>query len=121
MFEDESRPLYKLCWKIELKRIEKGHYQQHIQAAANIAWREKLGDDFFEKIFTLTEFHPYYVNKFCDRLFAYFPTNLPPLKELDAIWDNILQEEKDIIEWDEQNQYSVVNPVIKYYASKGAL
>lgn len=94
MFEDETRPLYKLCWKIALQRISEEAYQQHIQKAALIAWRQKLTDDVVKEILVLTERHPFYLNKLCDKLGAYFPESPPSVKNIDETWQQILEEEK---------------------------
>lgn len=94
MFEDESRPLYKLCWKIELKRIQHEHYQQHLQKTAEFAWNKDLKDEVLNEILLLSEHHPYYLNKLCDRLWTYFPKKPPTVKDVTETWDQILEEEK---------------------------
>lgn len=38
MFEDERRPLYKLCRKVVLDRIDQGHYKKHLNKAAKEIW-----------------------------------------------------------------------------------
>ena len=172
MFEDETRPLYKLCWKIDLKRIAQEHYEKHIQGAARMAWKKELDASLIDRIFSLTERHPYYINKLCDHLFSYHVKKPPQLAEVEACWMAILQEEKseaireiallslgqkgvllqiakgqtqlmskqaiveldmpnssiatalegleekDMIEWVEENQCIIVNPVVKYYVLK---
>lgn len=93
MFEDERRPLYKLCRKIALNRIEKTHYQTHIQAAAQQKWGKPLPVDVFEGIMSVTERHPYYVNYLCDELFSEC-TTLPTLNDLEAAWQLVVEEEQ---------------------------
>ncbi len=94
MFEDETRPLYKLCWKIDLKRISKEHYQKHIQAAARLAWKKVLSNELIDEILVLTERHPYYVNKLSDRIFTYYLKTPPQLDNIRTEWLAIVQEEK---------------------------
>ena len=94
MFEDETRPLYKLCWKIALKRIDISHYQEHIQKAAKLAWKQKISDDAFNKIILLTERHPFYLNKLCDRLWTYFVAMPPSVNDVENAWTEIREEEK---------------------------
>ena len=93
MFEDEARPLYKLCWKLSLTRIKMNYYQTHLQAAALSAWGQKLTDSVIDKIVSITERHPYYFNKLCDRLWAVFQKP-PSVKQIEEIWLGIICEEK---------------------------
>ncbi len=93
MFEDENRPLYKLCWKLTLSRISASHYQSHLQKAAQEAWKEDLNPSVINKIFQLTERHPYYLNKLCDKLWMHCE-KLPTISNADLLWLDILEEEK---------------------------
>ncbi len=173
MFEDENRPLYKLCWKMTLSRIAAAHYERYIQTVAKTTWKKLLPEDVFSAIMILSARHPYYVNKLCDRIWTFFE-KMPTLNDVETAWLDVLQEEKsdavkeisllssgqknvllhiakhtspqltskeslmamemtgssvmtalhgleekDIIERHENN-YQIVNPVVKYYALKGA-
>jgi AAA+ ATPase superfamily predicted ATPase len=93
IFNDNTRPLYKLCWKITLKRISVKDYIQHIQKAANITWSNQLSINAIEVILKLTQRHPYYVNKLCDKLWT-ICTKPPAEKDVHLIWQTILREEK---------------------------
>lgn len=93
MFEDETRPLYKLCWKLSLNRIEAKHYQPHIIKAAKKEWGEEVKTAVIDKIYLLTERHPYYVNKLCDYIWT-VSTKLPTKKHVEYCWEKILEEEK---------------------------
>lgn len=94
MFEDEARPLYKLCWKITVKRISAKHYQEHIQKAAKLTWNATLNDEIIDQILLLTERHPFYLNKLCDRLWTYYSQTPPSSDEINKAWADILKEEK---------------------------
>jgi DNA-binding PadR family transcriptional regulator len=94
MFEDENRPLYKLCWKLALKRISAEHYYAHIQKAAKQTWKATLNEDSISKILTLTEKHPYYLNKLCDRIWSFHEKHAPSLTEINKAWESILDEER---------------------------
>lgn len=174
MFEDETRPLYKLCWKIGVKRITVEHYQGHLQKAAKAAWKKELDETVLNKIISLTERHPFYLNKLCDRLWTYCTDNPPLIKDVENAWLEILEEEKsdaikeismlslgqknvlqqiakgtphltskqtmielqmtsssimtalegleekDVIE-KEEDQYLIINPVVKFYAIKNSI
>ena len=94
MFEDEARPLYKLCWKMQLERIAKEYYERHFQKAAPSSWHHKLADEVITEILCLTERHPYYVNKLCDRLWSYNIKNPPLMADVSNAWLEIIEEEK---------------------------
>ena len=94
MFEDETRPLYKLCWKIAVKRIDVEHYQSHIQKAALLTWNKNLDDESLNKIILCTERHPFYLNKLCDRLWTYSKDKPPSIDDVTRAWLEILEEEK---------------------------
>jgi len=93
MFEDDTRPLYKLCWKLVLGRISDEHYKNYILKAARLYWNASLDDKSIEKILMVTERHPYYVNKLGDRLWAYCDKPFS-VKEVNQVWAEILEEEK---------------------------
>lgn len=118
MFEDETRPLYKLCWKIGVKRIAVEHYQSHLQKAAKLAWGQELNEAILNKIMLLTERHPFYLNKLCDRLWAYCNDKPPSIKAIDNAWLEILTEEKsDAIK--EISMLSLGQKNVLHYIAKG--
>ena len=94
MFEDASRPLYKLCWKIEFHRITAQHYQAHLKKAAQLAWKKHLDELVCDEIIRLTERHPFYFNKLCDRIWVYFQNKPPCINDVQEAWFAILAEEK---------------------------
>lgn len=93
MFEDERRPLYKLCRKLVLDRMNAEHYQKHLQPIAVLLWKSPLNDDVFNKIMMVTERHPYYVNYLCDALAADCET-LPTRVDVENAWAQVVNEEK---------------------------
>lgn len=114
MFDDESRPLYKLCWRLNLKRIEDVHYRAHLGKAAVLQWGRELSDDTFAAIMKLTEKHPYYVNKLCDRVWVYCGKVIPTVEELQSEWEKIIEEEKsDIVR--EISQLSLGQKSVLHY------
>jgi uncharacterized protein len=95
MFEDRSRPLYKLCDKMALERIERIDYIRYIQHCAKKTWRAELGDAVIEQFFMLTERHPYYLNLLCGRVWQHFETKPPSLaRQVQLIWQGYLEESK---------------------------
>lgn len=92
MFEDENRPLYKLCRKIKLERIHENDYEKHIQKIAFDTWKVRLDEPVFNKIMELTQRHPYYVNYLCDSIWE--TCKKPPeLIDIECAWDHVVIEE----------------------------
>ena len=92
MFEDENRPLYKLCRKIKLERIAACDYEKHIQKIAIDTWGSSLDEPVFDKIMTLSNRHPYYVNYLCDILWE-TSHQLPKIIDIENAWANVVIEE----------------------------
>lgn len=93
MFEDERRPLYKLCRKLVLGRISSQDYKAHLNEAAREMWKRELSDEVFEHIMHLSECHPYYVNYLCDELWS-DSERLPTLDQVDKAWNEVVDEER---------------------------
>lgn len=92
MFDDSHRPLYKLCDRLTLDRIEAKSYTDFINHLAKRTWKKELSDETLETIFSLTACHPYYVNVLCARLWRknkYFTT-----KQVLSAWYDYAVEEK---------------------------
>ncbi|MCK4608215.1 MAG: ATP-binding protein, partial [Gammaproteobacteria bacterium] len=92
MFEDESRPLYKLCRKIRLTRIDAEDYEKHIQNIAKNSWGSELNPEVFAKIMQLANRHPYYVNYLCDAIWETCK-KLPSIADVDEAWHRVVTEE----------------------------
>lgn len=93
MFEDERRPLYKLCRKLHLNRIEASHYQAHLNKISKKIWNMSIDPLLFDKIISLTERHPYYINYLCDTLFS-DNEKAPKAVDADKAWIKVIEEEK---------------------------
>jgi len=117
MFEDERRPLYKLCRKLTLNRIDESHYKKHLNKASKDMWHEVLNDNVFEKIMELTERHPYYVNYLCDTVWSDC-TTLPKLNDINKAWDTVVEEERSDLLKDffslSENQRKVIIYIANY-------
>jgi AAA+ ATPase superfamily predicted ATPase len=97
IFEDSHLPLYMMCEKLYLGRIESAHYLTYIQEAAQIKWKEKLSDHLIERIFVLTENHPFYVNFLCGKLWKKHSRPLHR-SDIDTAWnDCLLDEERRLV------------------------
>lgn len=91
MFEDQSRPLYHLCERIPLNRINSQDYSHYIQNAALERWNRELDSEALTQILTLTQRHPYYVNMLCSKLWRH--EQKPDLKVVEDTWQDYVEEE----------------------------
>lgn len=92
MFYDSKKPLYKLCDRITLERISRDDYTPFIQHLAKIKWNKLLDEAAIDAIFQCTEFHPYYMNVLCHKL--WFGTKAPTEEEVLMTWKKYATEEK---------------------------
>lgn len=118
MFEDERRPLYKLCRKITLDRIEVEHYEKHINEIAIEVWGKPLTQEVFSEIMALTECHPYYINYLCDEIFS-ICTRLPTLKDVHTAWSLVVEEEQSDLVKDFSNLSENQKKLMRYIATYG--
>lgn len=93
MFEDESRPLYRLCRKMTLGRIAAADYRQFLRHAG-ARWPSPITDAAIDRILAATARHPYYVNALCSRLWS--GRRAPSPAAVDAAWVRIVEEDKRI-------------------------
>lgn len=92
MFDDQSRPLYKICRKLHLERISAEHYEKHLNKSAKLAWGSILEEEVFMRIMLLSERHPYYVNYLCDVLWA-SSKRIPSIVDVKNAWAQVIEEE----------------------------
>lgn len=97
MFYDKARPLYKLCDRIVLERIDASHYRKHLNILAKKYWGENLSDATIEKIFLLTERHPYYMNTLCLNLWSSDLKKTPDIFDIEFHWLKMVKEERQDI------------------------
>lgn len=114
MFQDRKRPLYKLCHTIHLKRIQPEHYIKYIQAVSQEIWGSSISDKDFQLIFSLTQRHPYYVNKLCALLsFQEIVSDTIIL----SVWGNYVLENRTSVEGEVSllavNQRNYYSPLLE--------
>lgn len=95
MFYDKKRPFYKLCDAIILDRISENDYKKHLQKLALETWKKRLSDKLLDQIITITERHPYYVNKLCSLIWR---NNYPTKSSINDIWREYVLENKSVTE-----------------------
>jgi len=91
IFDDRKRPLYKICDRLNLKRIDKEHYIKFINSAATKRWKRKLSIPTLEAILNITEQHPYYVNYLCSNLWRL--DNSPDENQVLNTWKKMCEGE----------------------------
>lgn len=115
MFEDSNRPLYKLCRKLHLNRMEASHYHKYINHVAQLTWKKPLSEEAFEKIMFLSERHPYYVNYLCDIIWAE-NTKSPSLKDIEHAFISMVEEERSDAQTELSNLSMGQKKVLKHIA-----
>jgi hypothetical protein len=95
MFEDSSRPLYRLCERMVLEAISEDDYRDFLASKASARWGENLSDEVFRAIYRVTEGHPYYVTRLCRRLWA--ESSVPTRDQVDHEWWAHVREEHSVI------------------------
>lgn len=117
MFEDEGRPLYKLCRKIMLPRISKEDYVGHLNKASRLKWKADLPQEVFDLIMDLSERHPHYVNHLCDEIWSEEET-LPTPETVLKAWEQVFEEERSSLIQDyfrlPDNQKKVLRYLVLY-------
>lgn len=117
MFDDESRPLYKLCRKLKLERISANDYEPHINKIALETWHKKLEETTFATIMQLSNRHPYYVNYLCDILWG-DNDQLPGESEVKKAWGIVIEEERSDIIREIESLSLAQRKVLKFIATQ---
>lgn len=91
LFDDKSRPLYKMCDRINLQKIKASDHKNFIEKAAKKHWHQDLSGQTLEEIVELTDGHPFYVNYLCSRLWLL--EKLPTHSIVAETWQQICQDE----------------------------
>lgn len=92
LFDDSSKPLYKLCDKITIERIAAEHYLPYLQKAAKTRWHDSITEDVILRILTMTELHPFYVNMLCNELWK--NNKIPTLNSVSTAWQTCYEQEE---------------------------
>lgn len=120
MFSDKSRPFYRLCTTISLRRISKSDHVGFIQKHAEKKWHKALKEETMNTILKLSECHPYYVNLICN----YFWQNdeYPTPAKVDNFWNSYIETQKSIISYDlaalSNNQKSILKDLAEHPANQ---
>ncbi len=96
MFNNKSKPLYKLCDEIYLDRIHQRDYKPFIAEFSKQRWGKALEEPTLNQIIELSELHPYYFNLISNKLF--YLDYLPSVNDVNIIWQELLiRKRKDLL------------------------
>lgn len=98
MFGDQGRPLYRLCQTINIERMSKNSYIEHLQYLAKLRWKKALSEEVVNQIFIQTELHPFYMNVLCQLLWE--RDNIIQKNDVNSAWHNYVKMQRQIISHD---------------------
>ncbi len=119
IFDTATQPLYLMCRKINLKRIDPQHLAAHAQQAWQDCTNQTLNDDTIATLLELTECHTYYFNHLCLKLLSYHST--PDAHTVRQAWHEIIEDELRKIIADLQNLTTNQMKVLTNIALQGAV
>jgi AAA+ ATPase superfamily predicted ATPase len=85
LFDDQKKPLYKLCDRITLERIKEEAYMPFIKKKFQSKGKKNISEEAIHTILDITECHPYYVNVLCHKILSKNITSIAS-KEVEEIW-----------------------------------
>jgi len=94
LFEDKSRPFYKLCHPMHIQKIAPEHYFKHLNKFAQKKWQQKLPEEVLTEITRCTDCHPYYMNVLCEKIFA---DQFPTVSLVQQYWQQVCYEEQGAV------------------------
>lgn len=114
MFENQEKPLYRLCQHMKLGFISHNDFYKHIQKAAKGTWKLLCDDAVVNKILKLTECHTYCVNALCTRLWV--SDSPPTIRKINTEWSECVEQDKRTIASDINRLSANQRAVLVYIA-----
>jgi len=99
MFDDKAAPLFELCDRIQLNRLETDIYKYYLQSVAKKTWKTTLLDEVLDTIISLSQRHPRRIYNLCHVLWEDHGKSEPPKsrKAVELAWEKVLNHRlKDI-------------------------
>ena len=89
MFDDKSQPMYELCDRILLDRIDSTHYEKYLNQIAVKTWGKPLSKTTIHAILTLSGQHPKRIYNLCYYLWRFHADSKNPPQEKHVLhaWD----------------------------------
>jgi hypothetical protein len=88
-----------------------------LNEAAQLKWHKTLPDTVLEKIMTLSERHPYYVNYLCDIVWSQ-NVQLPTLRDIENAWQLLIEEESSDANVEIASLSMIQKKVLKYITNQ---
>jgi len=91
MFDDYSMPLYELCERLKLERIDAEIYRNYINHVALETYGEILDSEVIKTIFSISERHPKRIYNLCHQLWITHPNASFSKENVHDCWDTIVK------------------------------
>jgi len=91
MFDDDSMPLYELCERIKLERIDAEDYCKYLNKVAQETFGRVLDEVVLEAIFTISERHPKRIYNLCYQLWLTDIKGSFTTQDVQQCWDKFVQ------------------------------
>lgn len=92
MFSDRARPLYGLCDRMNLGRIDQTCYKKYLNEVSQETLHKPIAEDVYATIIELTECHPHYVYVLCNYVWQNFPDQEPKVGDVIKCWQDYINE-----------------------------
>ena len=92
MFDDKAAPLFELCDRIQLNRLEESIYRAYLNSVAKKTWKIGLSDEVLDTIIGLSQRHPRRIYNLCHVLWEKHGKSNPPKsqKSVELAWEQVL-------------------------------
>ncbi|MDF1796230.1 MAG: hypothetical protein P1U63_06820 [Coxiellaceae bacterium] len=91
MFDDDSMPLYELCERIKLEKIEASIYKKYINHAAKQSFEQALDTDVLDEVIKLSECHPKRTYNLCHQLWLSKRQGQFTVKDVQEGWQHLVE------------------------------
>jgi len=97
MFDDRSMPLYELCERLSLGKINQELYINYINQIALKTKGGALLSSTLDQLFLLTDLHPKRVYNLCFQLWKDYENNKITPEQVEKSWNELLEKQSDVI------------------------
>jgi hypothetical protein len=99
MFDNSIMPLFELCDRIVLDKLDKSLYEEYIQKIAQKTWKGALSLEATDKIIELSQCHPRRIYNLCYLIWKEYGKDkvLPTPLKIEKCWSALLEQRlKDV-------------------------
>ena len=99
MFDNSTMPLFELCDRIILDKLDKSLYEKYLQKIAKKTWNTLLSQEVIDKIIQLSQCHPRRIYNLCYLIWKDYSKdkNVPTLAKIEQCWFTLLEQRlKDV-------------------------